>query len=275
MSYSYRQFAFGYKLTPVVKRLLIANVVAFGLTLIVGRPFTYDWFAFQPRAIFFRPWGVFTYMFIHAGFMHLAMNMLALFFFGPPVEERWGSREFFKYYVICGLGGVALSYLFMPNAVIGASAAIFGVMLAFAMIWPDAPVYVFGIFPVKAKWLVAAFFAVTLLSIATDAGGGLAYMAHLGGLLTGFIYLKSDWLRGRPVQHLRRAVQARRMAIVPREEQESGARRAQSPHVRREDKSLYDAVDAVLDKISAKGMSSLTPEELKLLDEVSRRHRTN
>ncbi|MCG6989213.1 MAG: rhomboid family intramembrane serine protease [Gemmatimonadetes bacterium] len=275
MSYTYRTFGFGYRLTPVVKRLLIANVAVFGLTLLVGKPFVYDWFAFQPRAIFIRPWGVFTYMFVHAGFWHLAWNMLFLFFFGPPVEERWGSREFFKYYVICGLGGVGLSYLFMPNAIVGASAAILGVMLAFAMIWPDAPIYLFGIFPVKAKWLVAALVLINVLYMVTPSGGGIAYMAHLGGLATGFIYLKSDWRLGRPVQRLRQAARARRMAIVPREEHEEAPRRPARTGARREDKSLYDAVDAVLDKISAEGMASLTPDELKLLDEVSKRHRSN
>ena len=274
MPYTYRTFGFGNVLTPVVKRLLIANAVAFGLTLVLGRSFVYDWFAFQPTRIFIRPWGVFTYMFVHGGFMHIAVNMLALFFFGGPLEERWGSREFFKYYVICGLGGVALSYVFMPTAIVGASAAVFGVMLAFAMIWPDSPIYVWAIFPVKAKWLVAFFFIVNLWSALSDSGAGVAYMAHVGGLITGLIYLKSGGGLTRPVQRLGRAVRARRMAIVPREERED-APRAEQGKARREDKSLYDAVDAVLDKISAEGMGSLTPDELKLLDEVSKRHRSN
>jgi rhomboid family protein len=276
MAYTYRTFGFGNVLTPVVKRLLIANVVAYVLTLLVGTSFAYDWFAFQPTRIFIRPWGVFTYMFMHHGIWHLAMNMLALFFFGAPVEAKWGSREFFKYYVICGLGGVALSYVFLPTSIVGASAAIFGVMLAFAMAWPDAPIYVFGIFPVKAKWLVTFFFVLTLLSAVTDSGGGVAYLAHLGGLITGFIYLKADWRAGRPVQRFTRAVRARRMAIVPRDERDDSTHgQPTEARRRREDQSLYDAVDAVLDKISAEGMASLTPDELKLLDEVSRRHRAN
>jgi membrane associated rhomboid family serine protease len=274
MTYSYRTFGFGNVLTPVVKRLLIANAVAFAVTLLVGKAFIYDWFAFQPTRIFIRPWGVFTYMFVHGGFMHIAVNMLALFFFGSPLEERWGSREFFKYYVICGLGGVALSYVFLPTAIVGASAAVFGVMLAFAMIWPDSPIYIWAIFPVKAKWLVAFFFVVNLVSALTDSGGGVAYMAHVGGLITGFIYLKSNWRPGRSFRRHGRPVRARRMAIVPGEERGDAPRAESSPR-RREDKSLYDAVDAVLDKISAEGMASLTPDELKLLDEVSRRHRSN
>ncbi len=280
MAYSDRTYGFGFggMLTPMVKRLLIANVVVFGLTLVLGYSLAIDWFAFQPRQIFVRPWGVVTYMFVHGGFMHLALNMLVLFFFGPPLEGRWGSREFLKFYMVCGLGGVALSYLFLPVAVVGASAAVYGLMLAFAMNWPDAPIYVWGIFPVKAKWLVAFLFVVSLMSALSDpgGGGGVAHFAHLGGLAAGFIYLKSDWRPGRRVVALAKAAgPKRRLAIVPREERE--AKRAAKAEARRgdEEKVLLDRVDAVLDKISAEGMASLTPDELRLLDEVSRRQRTD
>jgi len=278
MAYSTRSFGFGGMLTPVVKRLLIANVAVFAVMLVPGvSRIAFDWFAFQPTKIFIRPWGVFTYMFVHGGLMHVAMNMLFLFFFGPPLESRWGGREFFKYYVICGLGGVALSYLFLPATVIGASAAIYGVMLAFAMNWPDAPIYVFGIFPVKAKWLVAFFFVVSLLSAIEGSGGGIAHLAHLGGIITGFIYLKSDLRRGRRVKRPTQAVKTRRLAIVPRADRDErvSAGKTSARQERKEEQALYDAVDRVLDKISAQGMSSLTQEELRLLDEVSKRHRAN
>jgi len=278
MAYSTRSFGFGGMLTPVVKRLLIANVAVFAVMLVPGvSRIAVDWFAFQPTKIFIRPWGVFTYMFVHGGLMHVAMNMLFLFFFGPPLESRWGGREFFKYYVICGLGGVALSYLFLPATVIGASAAIYGVMLAFAMNWPDAPIYVFGIFPVKAKWLVAFFFVVSLLSAIEGSGGGIAHLAHLGGIITGFIYLKSDLRRGRRVKRPTQAVKTRRLAIVPRADRDErvSAGKTSARQERKEEQALYDAVDRVLDKISAQGMSSLTQEELRLLDEVSKRHRAN
>ena len=273
-------FGFGSMLTPMVKRLLIANVAAFALTLLIGLGNAIDWFAFQPTRIFFRPWGVVTYMFVHGGFWHLALNMLVLFFFGPPLEGRWGSREFLKFYMICGLGGVALSYLFLPASVVGASAAVYGVMLAFAMNWPDAPIYVWGIFPVKAKWLVGFLFVVSLVSALSDpggGGGGVAHFAHLGGLAAGFAYLKSDWRPGRrkPVSVAKRATPRRRLAIVPREER--AERAAAKAEVRRADdeRVLLDRVDAVLDKISAEGMSSLSTEELRLLDEVSKRSRSN
>src|SRR5688572_23635163 len=112
MAYPANGFGLSYMLTPVVKRLLIANVAVFAVMALAGpsfQGFMVEWFAFQPGAILTRPWGLFTYMFLHADFWHLALNMLVIFFFGPPLEGRWGGREFLRFYVVCGLGGVALS----------------------------------------------------------------------------------------------------------------------------------------------------------------------
>ena len=271
-------FGLGFMLTPWVKRLLIANVVVFFVTVVVGERLMFEWFAFQPGELIFRPWGPLTYMFLHGDLMHLAVNMLVLFFFGPPLEGRWGEREFIRFYVVCGLGGVALSLIFQPVMIVGASAAMYGLMLAFAMNWPTVPIYVWGIFPVQAKYLVGFLGVVALLSATTSAeGSSVAHFAHLGGLIAGFIYLKADWRPAAGLQRMQRAsARRRRLAIVPRDENDdehpgvaSGGKRP------REDAALYDKVDAVLDKISAKGMGSLTPEELMLLDEVSKRHRSN
>jgi len=277
MAHTYTGFGFGSLLTPVVKRLLIANVAVYGLTLLTGHAFAFEWLAFHPTRLLLRPWGAFTYMFVHGGLLHLALNMLVLFFFGPPLESRWGGREFLKYYVICGLGGVAMSFFFLPAAVVGASAAVYGLMLAFAMNWPKAPIYVWGIFPVPAKWLVAFLFALSLLSALDGSqGGGIAHFAHLGGLFTGFVYLKGMARTGTRRSGPARPVRKRRLAIVPQGDdapRPTAPRR--DPRALTEDKALYDAVDRVLDKISAHGMASLTPEELKLLDDVSRRHRAN
>ena len=276
MAYGSRSFGFNYMLTPMVKRLLIANTVIYFITVIVGPELMFEWFAFQPRNVIFRPWGPVTYMFLHGGLMHLAMNMIVLFFFGPPLESRWGGAEFLRFYLICGLGGVALSFVFLPAWVVGASAATYGVMLAFAMNWPNIPIYIWGIFPVQAKYLIGFLAVLSLMSAVQGAeGSSVAHFAHLGGLITGFIYLKSDWRPAEKLGGLRRAARKkRRLAIVPRDEgdeEHAGA----APKRLREDAALYDRVDAVLDKISAEGMSSLTPAELKLLDEVSKKHRTN
>ena len=261
--------------TPMVKRLLIANSVVFAIGLVLPE-LVLDWLAFQPTRIVFRPWAPLTYMFVHGSLGHLFFNMLMLFFFGPPLEGRWGEREFLKFYVICGLGGAALSFLFMPVSIVGASGALYGVMIAFALNWPKAPIYVFGIFPVEARYLVGFMALVALLS-ATDSatGSNVAHLAHLGGLITGWIYLKADFRTGAAISSVRRATtKRRRLAIVPADESEDEAVTASSRPVK-EDPALYDRVDAVLDKISAKGITALTPDELELLDEVSRKHRTN
>ncbi|MYI06011.1 MAG: rhomboid family intramembrane serine protease [Gemmatimonadetes bacterium] len=115
MRYSQQTPAFGnvsarLNVTPWVKRLLIANAVVYLITRAVGQDPVFDLFAFSPDRIWTRPWGILTYMFLHAGFWHLLMNMLFIFFFGPPLESRWGSAVFIKFYLICGLGGVLLCF---------------------------------------------------------------------------------------------------------------------------------------------------------------------
>ena len=264
-----------YQLTPWVKRLVIANAVVFALTWVIGSGFVLEWFSFQPTKILFRPWTPLTYMFLHGDFWHVFMNMLVLFFFGPHLESKWGSREFIRYYLVCGLGGVALSFLFVSYSIIGASAAVYGVMLAFAMAWPNAPIYIWGIFPVKAKWLVGFFVLITFTNAFGGAGGGVAHFAHLGGFAAGFLYLKTDWRASQAIQNMGKAARGRRFAIVPREEREEATSDGRRPSDNAGEKKTLDAVDRVLDKISAEGMGSLTEQERKLLDEVSKKHRTN
>jgi membrane associated rhomboid family serine protease len=273
-------FSFGgFQLTPVVKKLLIANVaVAIVTGLLLPDAWVYEWLAFRPDHVLTRPWGALTYMFVHAGLIHLVMNMLVLFFFGPPLEDRWGGREFLQYYLVCGLGGVLLSFLLAPDApIVGASAACYGLMLAFALAWPDAPIMVYAIFPVKAKYVVGFFFLISFLGASRNPGGAIAHMAHLGGLLTGLVYLKADRLR--PREQLaalkQRSTRVRRLAIVPRDEETPPPPARPTAWRTADEGALLDAVDRVLDKISAHGMSSLTPEERGLLDEVSRRSRTH
>lgn len=269
---------FGYTLTPWVKRLLIANAAVFFALLILGSlvPALGHYLAFAPAKVLYRPWTVVTYMFVHAGFWHLFFNLLALFFFGPPLEQRWGSDEFVKFYLICGLGGAALSFAFAWNhSVVGASAAVYGVMLAFAMTWPDSPIYIWGIFPVKAKWLVAIFVGLSLLSAVSGSNDGVAHFAHLGGFAAAFLYLKTDRpFGGQRMARLKRLFPRHRLTVVKGDKPATAFER---PAVgrRREEERLLDEVDRVLDKISTSGLASLTPDERQLLDEVSRRYRQN
>lgn len=261
----------GYHLTPWVKRLLIANGVVFLATWAV--PGLLGYLAFRPSAVLFQPWTAITYMFAHGGFWHIFFNLLALFFFGPPLEARWGSREFIKYYVICGLGGAALSFVFaFHSPIVGASAAVYGIMLAFAMNWPDLPIYIWGIFPVKAKWLVIALAILSFISAFGGSADGVAHFAHLGGFAAGFLYIRLDGATGSPLNKARKLFSRRRFKVVPG----ATATKPEPPRPKRRDEDrALDEVDRVLDKISTQGMASLTPEERRLLDEVSRRYRQN
>ncbi len=273
-------FSFGYSLTPWVKRLLIANIAVFvggWVAARLGYPFL-DLLALRPDYVLTRPWTLVTYMFVHAGFLHVLFNMIALFFFGPPVEERLGSGEFIKLYVICGLGGAALSFLLRvftgPTMIVGASGAIYGVMLAYAMFWPDAPIYIWGILPVKAKWLLAAFVAIDLAGALGVGGAGVAHFAHLGGLGAGFLYLKSAGL-GVALTTRARKLFRPKLTVIPGSAgtPPKPGRRARASAAEQE--RILDDLDRILDKISRSGMASLTPDERKTLDDASKRFRQN
>ncbi|HEX6063470.1 MAG TPA: rhomboid family intramembrane serine protease [Longimicrobiales bacterium] len=275
MAYSSSYQFGGFHITPWVRRLLIANaVVSLCAWLIPGLQTS---LGFVPSRAFQQPWSFVTYMFVHGDFWHLFFNMLGLFFFGPPVEERLGSREFIKYYTICGLiGGAVLAFIFAPNGMlIGASGAVYAVMLAFAYFWPDMPIYIWGIFPVKAKWLVIAFAAASVLFMVTPTGGNVAHWAHFGGFAVGFIYLKFGASLGGPMEKLQRFTSSRRRKLKVIPGQAQSLKREEPPRRRRAEEEVLDEVDKVLDKISTHGMASLTAEERKLLDEVSKRYRQN
>jgi membrane associated rhomboid family serine protease len=266
-----------FSLTPWVKGLLAANAVVYFLSITVFTgPWFVDFFGFQPHRAASHWWTPVTYMFLHGSFLHLAFNMLMLFFFGPAVEERMGGRRFAVYYLVCGLGGAILSFGLMlttPVAVVyGASGAVFGVALAFAMYWPDAPIYVFPLpMPVKAKWLVVFLATVSLVSAMLGAREGVAHLAHLGGFAFGFLFLKSEGLIR---ERAREGLQRPRLAHVvpPRRTRERDA--TEAPVVSQSRKHPpYDELDRVLDKISQTGLDSLTPDERRLLDDMSRQLR--
>ncbi|HVH13993.1 MAG TPA: rhomboid family intramembrane serine protease, partial [Longimicrobium sp.] len=216
----------GYALTPWVNRLLIANTALY-VAVLLSRFFVpgnllRDWFAFQPADFLTRPWTLVTYAFFHAGVMHLLWNMLTLFFFGPPLEERWGSRGFIRFYLVGAAGGALFSLLFAfldPGAwIVGASGATLGLMMAFAMIWPDMEVHILGIFPVKMKWLVAALIFINLAMSLDGTSQQTAVLAHLGGMAAAFLYLKSPWAPpawGQLPSTPRKRQQRRGMTLVP------------------------------------------------------------
>jgi len=171
-------------MTPWVTRLLIANVAMFLVTSTT--PEIANRLALYPAAILYRPWGVVTYMFIHGGFTHLLFNMIGLFFFGPRLEMRLGGGGFLRLYLLSGLGGALFSFVFAPfGAVVGASGAVFGILLGFALYWPREPIYIWGVLPVESRWLVAFLAIAALYSGVSGSGQGVAHFAHLGGFAAG------------------------------------------------------------------------------------------
>src|SRR5436309_14015848 len=201
-------------MTPWVRRLFVANLVVFlfQMTIFVDPRFL-STFGFVPLRALAQPWTFLTYMFLHAGPLHLAFNLLALFVFGPEVEERMGGGSFLAYYLLCGLGGAVLSFVLMQfrsvELVIGASAAVYGVLLAFAWAAPDRPIYVFPLpEPIAAKWLVTFAAAVSLALAIFPPNDKVAHLAHLGGFGAGLLHSKvCDWRPARAEPHLRRAAQ--------------------------------------------------------------------
>lgn len=177
------------RLTPGVRGLGIANVGMYIVTMLLF-PEVVPALWLVPALIPERPWSVLTYMFLHASVWHLLFNMLALYFFGPRLEARLGSRQFLLLYFTSGLVGALTSLLTPSAAIVGASAAIFGVMLGYARYWPQDRVFIWGVLPIPARWFVVGM---TVLSLFAGFGGmqsGVAHFAHLGGFLGGWAYLK-------------------------------------------------------------------------------------
>jgi membrane associated rhomboid family serine protease len=211
--------------------------------------------ALQPAALLLRPWTLVTYMFLHAGLMHLLFNMLALYFFGPRVEQRIGSERFFALYMISGLFGGLLSFVFAPYAaVVGASGAIYGVLLAFARFWPKHEIYIWGILPIEARWMVIIYTAISLFYGFGGGGGGTAHFAHLGGFVGGFLYLMFIDRR----QGAKRFRKEATFTAPPKDNSLDNWRSVNRANVHAVNK---DEVDRILDKINASGLASLTPQE--------------
>jgi len=247
-------------MTPWVTRLIIANVVVFLLTM--GAPMLQEQLMFVPALILARPWTVVTYMFVHAGFSHIFFNMLALFFFGPRVEFSIGSKSFLWLYFISGIMGAVLSTFLMPrSAIVGASGAIFGVMFAFAYFWPSEPIYIWGLLPIPAKWLVVAMTALSLFGGFTGSTDGTAHFAHLGGFLGGYLYLRflSSSSRASRRQQQEQVVQAsqsdlERWRRIPRDRMHS---------------VNAEEYDRIFRKIDTQGVQYLTRAEREFLDRFS------
>jgi membrane associated rhomboid family serine protease len=182
-------------LTPAIKAILIANGLVFIVTFF--QPILMLYFGITPQHVVrdFAVWELVTYMFVHGGPSHLLFNMLTLYLMGVELERTWGSRYFTKFYFACGIGagltqvllglipGIGDQFYYRPT--VGASGAIFGILLAYALYFPTRPILMFFLFPVPAKYFVMIIGALSFVT----GGRGIAHAAHLGGLIFGYLYL--------------------------------------------------------------------------------------
>ena len=242
-------------MTPWVQRILIATVLMFFVQ--ATAPAITSLLYFVPTQVLFRPWTIVTYMFLHAGFGHIFWNMLGLYFFGPRVESRMGPQRFITLYLVAGIVGALVSVALAPrNPILGASAAVLGVLMAFARFWPRERLLIWGIVPVEARWLVIIYAAIDILGFNGFGRLGVANVAHLGGFAGALLYLL----------FLERRQGARRFkqAATPRVS-ESALGNWQKVDRGSIHAVNRDEVDRILDKISASGLASLTPQERQFL----------
>lgn len=281
---------------PVIKSLLLVNVVVWLLLDVLLRPFTYngvpiflvlsEYLMLWPVGTNFWPWQPITYMFLHGGFFHLLLNMFVLWMFGTELEHLWGSRKFLVYYLVCGLGAAAANLIVTPligqaAPTVGASGAVFGLLIAFGVMFPDRMIMIFPFFfPLRAKYFVAMYIGIELFFGVTGTTDGIAHFAHLGGAATGFLLLIIE-RRGVALPSF--LMQRKRAEPVA---QPSGYRYSRPAEGIREAK-FYDIgsgrgtpdeseitqemVDAILDKIGREGYQSLTEDEKRILNEASKK----
>jgi membrane associated rhomboid family serine protease len=259
-----REWGFHFRITNAVKYLILVNTGIFIVDLIAGTFFRIrisHIFGLIP-ALFWNGavWQPVSYIFLHGGPFHLLINMLILWMFGTSLESTWGSRRFLKFFFICGVGAGLLNAAVTPLStipIVGASGALYGILMAFGILFPNQLIYIWGIFPVKAKYFVIGIGVVELLTAMSTTQSGIAHVAHLGGMLFGLVYMKWDsWTRSFSYHRAQKKHKHHLKVVKTRSE---------------EKETLQKDVDRLLDKINKRGIDSLTADEREMLNNLSRR----
>lgn len=300
---TYRPGGFGgfSYLPPVIKNIIIINIAVFVIQMIFeslrfgdypGSYILNRYFALNPifgEAYNFQIWQIFTYQFMHGGFSHLFFNMFMLWMFGMEIENILGSKKFLFYYLLTGIGAAVFQLFLAPifsaglAVTIGASGAVFGVMIAFAMFFPDRMIFLYFLVPVKAKYLIA--FLVLIEFMAVGNMSFVAHLAHIGGAVTGFIFILLDRKNHYNIDALFDKIK------MPSDfsKKSEGIRQSMSGmgfgkknvenakfHEIHDDKKPevntdQNRIDEILDKISKSGYQNLNDEEKRILFEASKK----
>lgn len=260
---------------PMIKNLLIVNGAVFLLQFLMGagmgivnpdgslQSFGY-YFALVPRLVLTKGfvWQLLTYQFLHGGLFHILLNMFILWMFGMELERVWGARGFLRFYLVCGVAAGLTMVLFGPFSslpTVGASGAIYGLLGAFAVYWPDRQVYVWGLLPIRVKYWVLIVGGIALFAGMEQARSNVAHLAHLGGLIMGLVYV---W-KGNPRRPLLSFLQEIRTRKKVRRKRREWERERQ----RRED-MVRDA-DRILDLLREMSWEDLPEEEKRRMRRIS------
>lgn len=268
-----------------VKQLLIANAVVFFLTQLTGLGIWLKWFGLNPHDVIFglRVWQPFTYMFLHGGFWHIAINMLMLWMFGSELESIWGRKEFVRFYLVTGFGagvfslvpyfiGVAFGYHGTISSIIGASGAVYAILLAYAMTYPNRTVLVYFVLPVKVKYLMLFMGIMTFASVGNS--DGISHITHMGGLVVGWFYLRrSGKYRGLNIPWRHWLSKFNKIRVVdkdpPVHKTSHSSTKQSGWHRVRNEGELRLEMDTLLDKITRVGYEQLSNAEKERLLELS------
>ncbi len=250
---------YGRSLTPAVKWLLISNIVIFLIQQLFPRGLVYlfglsPYYMWEQRAF----WQPITYMFLHGGIMHLLFNMLVLWMFGSALEGVWGTAFFLRYYFITGIGAGLSNAILTPNSeaiIIGASGAMYGLLAAYGILFPNNIVYFYFLIPIKAKYLVAIFGGIEFLASLYPGASPIAHIVHLGGMVVGVLYLTRD----RIFRWFKRSLKNYH------HQREFERQRQKAENIEK----LRNEIDGLLDKINEVGMENLTYWERRRLYELS------
>jgi len=285
---------------PIIKNLLIINGAVFIIQLMMenirfdGIPaenILLHWFALMPLGDGFEIWQLITYQFMHGGFSHILFNMFSLWMFGMEIENEWGSKKFLIYYILCGIGAGIFHLLLSPvlgtgaAPTIGASGAIFGVMIAFALMFPDRYIFLYFFIPIKAKYLIILMVLLEFFMV-DSANSGVAHLAHLGGAIAGFIFIMADSSIYIPLKsYLKSSKKSSNNSYYSttsssgnswtstfRKKEETKVEDAEFYDIKDDYSNITQAdIDRILDKISVSGYQNLTEKEKKILFEASKK----
>ncbi|MBK8983143.1 MAG: rhomboid family intramembrane serine protease [Ignavibacteria bacterium] len=307
---------------PVIKILLVSNIAIYVIFNLLLSGFQVGgisvdllitkYFALNPLTpvlfknsvgqiieLSFYPWQIFTYMFLHGGFFHLLLNMFALWMFGVELENMWGQKRFLYYYFLCGVGAGLSNLLIAPlftsvGPTVGASGAVYGILVAFGYLFPDRNIYIYGILPVRAKYLVIFYMLLEIFAVAGGQESNIAHIAHLGGGLVGLVYMLVVFKRSNSLFNTSsfkdkfKTPNPEKKTYSPsvfsngakgKKESVSEAKYEEleqtdfKKEMEDQQKQAQERIDEILDKLSEGGYQSLTEEEKKVLFQESKKLR--